>query len=97
MTVAVRTNAAILADLLSHAVDTEWSGRSNVACHCHPEYEAACPSCDALKYENGREDEQHMPECALAALIEEARAFLRIVNEMIGQRNDPDEEYLRIA
>lgn len=76
----VRTNAAIICDLLRHVVDTEWSGRCNTSCHCHPEYEAACPSCDALKYEEGREDEKHKPGCELAALIEESRAFLHAEN-----------------
>ena len=92
----VRSNAAIIADLLRVVVDAEWSGRQNVACHCHPEYEDACPSCEALKYERGREDEKHAPDCALAALIEESRAFLRIENELIEGRNDPDEEYLSV-
>jgi hypothetical protein len=49
----VRTNAAIICDLLRHAVDTEWSGQVNTACGCHPEYEPACPSCGAPKYTKG--------------------------------------------
>lgn len=92
----VRSNAEIICDLLRAVVDTEWSGKCNTACHCHPEYEAACPSCDALKYQKGREDEKHEPDCELAALIEESRAFLRIENEMIEKRDDPDENYLNI-
>lgn len=92
----VRTNAAIICDLLRHVVDTEWSGQRNTACHCHPEYEAACPSCSALAYERGREDKKHNEGCELEALIEESRAFLHAENELIGARNDPDEEYLSV-
>ena len=92
-----RTNAAITADLLQVAVDAQWSGKRNTACGCHPEYESACPECGALRYPSRGAPETHDNGCALAALIEEARAFLRAENEVIEKRGNPDEDYLEVA
>jgi hypothetical protein len=90
----VRTVRHILADLLQLAIDGEWSDRTNVACHCHPEYAASCPECDTLKYPRDdhyeRKENEHAPGCKRMALINESRAFLRVENKLAEERGEEE-------
>jgi hypothetical protein len=88
-----RTTNHIIADLLQLAIDGEWSGQVNTACHCHPEYASCCPECGALEYEHRnfgakRAHGEHEPSCKRMALIEEARAFLRVENDLAEERGE---------
>jgi hypothetical protein len=81
----------ILSDLLQAAIDGQWSGETNMACHCHPEYARSCPDCKAL--ENRRSNytgraEEHEPDCPRLALITEARLYLETQNTLAEERGE---------
>lgn len=79
-----RTVRDIIADLLRLALEGEWSGRVNTGCHCHPEYTPCCPECGAREHPEG----EHKADCARMTLISEARAFLRVENELSDARGE---------
>lgn len=74
----------MMVELLQLAIDDQWSGRTNTACHCHPEYTPSCEQCDAQEYASG----EHMPDCSRMKLIEEVRAYLRAENDLAEARGD---------
>jgi hypothetical protein len=92
----VRTTNHIVSDLLVAALRGEWSGETNLACHCHPEHVSCCRECGALEEPHSnnnaakRRAGQHEDGCALAKLHEEARAFLRAENALAEGRQDWD-------
>jgi hypothetical protein len=89
-----RSANQITADLLQAAIDGQWSDETNMACHCHPNYVRCCPKCGALEHPHSsnnsakRKAGEHERGCELAALIEEARAFLRVENTLAEERGE---------
>ena len=89
-----RSHLDIVSDLLQLAIDGEWSGQVNTACHCHPEYAACCPECGALEYEHHRHfgekraHGEHEVNCKRQALINETRAYLRVENNLAEERGE---------
>jgi hypothetical protein len=88
-----RSTNQIMADLLQLALDGEWSGQVNTACHCHAEYASCCPECEALQYRHSnfgadRTAGEHEAGCKRMALIEETRAFLRVENTLAEERGE---------
>ncbi len=91
-----RTTVELIADLLNHAVETEWSGTQETGCLCHPDTHCACPCCSAFeslpldmpKNHPQVESRTHLAGCTLAAIITEARAFLHGENELATMRGD---------
>lgn len=75
----------LMSELLQIALDGQWSGEVNMRCHCHPNYVRCCPECGALEddHDNNnsakRKAGEHEVGCQRMALIEEARAFLRVI------------------
>ena len=92
----VRTVSHIVADLLTAAVRGEWAGETNMDCHCHPQYVRCCRECGALEEPHThnnpakRRAGEHEEGCALSVLFEEARAFLRVENDLAEKREDWD-------
>lgn len=86
--------------LLQHVYDDQWSGRTNTACHCHPEWKASCPQCGVLRDVKNPDSEfntltgEHKPDCARRAIIEQASAYLRIENKLADEQGD--DEYWNI-
>jgi hypothetical protein len=89
-----RTVTDIMRDLLSELQNREWiEVRESKGCNCCPDtWTTACTSCGAEV--TGSHDakgrwvasREHKPDCALAALIRETEAFLRIEEQLQEER-----------
>lgn len=83
-----RTTTDLIQDLLNFVERQEWSGQVSTGCHCHPEWHDACPECRAFETPPSHfrsekvESRQHEPGCKLAALIQEAEAYLNAEEEL---------------
>lgn len=78
-----RTNADILRDLLAATKEREWVATYTRCGHgCCGDWSYTCSGC------NGHEP-NHEKDCRIAALIQEAEAFLRAEEEAL-ERQAPD-------
>ena len=82
----MRRDVDITRDLLQLAIDSQWAGQTNIACHCHPDYRKCCLACEELE-----RDGNHKPDCSVMVLIIEAKAYLEAENELV--RSKPDFDY----
>ncbi len=88
----------IIADLLRIVVDRQW--QENALYMGAGDYADGCPDCKACKElsvsqerdpkadERRFERNEHREDCPAAALIEEARAYLRVENQLAEDRKD---------
>jgi hypothetical protein len=79
-----------MADLLQVAIDDQWSGESNIDCHCHPKYVAACKECNVREYDhhNPYTANEHKEDCKRLLLIKEVQAYLRVENILLEKQGE---------
>lgn len=91
------SNEQLLSDLLKLIVEEQWSGKTNTACQCHPEYIQSCPNCKEPKYtrihpEKGYMSSQilntHKPTCERLKLMKETEAILTKYNEQQEEQGE---------
>jgi hypothetical protein len=84
-----RTVTDIMRDLLSELQNREWvEVRKSKGCNCCPDTgTTACTACGAEEgHWKDPNYQTHKPDCALAALIRETEAFLRIEEQLQEER-----------
>ena len=84
-----RTTSDIISDLLQLAIDGEWSGTGS----SYDDYANCCPECGALlrphvRFGAKEVPGEHKPDCQRMRLINEARAFLRVENNLAKERGE---------
>lgn len=89
--IEIRTTRHIVADLLQHVVDSEWSG---TIWNRDQEF-ACCPKCDVIEdyninFPTFREHEEH---CEWKKIVVEARAFLEAENKL-AEKNGEETIYI---